>query len=244
MAQRAHSRPSTSGRGRHRKPSNHARNVGLATAPLFAAIPMVTASPASAAGNPWERLAGCESGGNWHINTGNGYYGGVQFSDPTWDGNGGERFASRADLASKAEQIIIAARVLEGRGWSPWPACSSRLGLGAEERREALAIAEDYRQQLRGDQTNGDATQPVDREEKAEAQAREARVTTERATRGKHRKSASVKGTYVVKRGDTLAGIARSKGVPGGWQSLYKINKDTIGRNPGLIFPGQRLTLR
>jgi hypothetical protein len=125
MAQRA-----SAGRGRHRRPRNRTRTVGLATAPLAAAIPFAMTSPAQAATtNTWERLAACESGGNWHINTGNGYYGGVQFSDGTWDGNGGDRFAKRADLATKAEQIVIAEKVLDARGWSPWPACASRLGL-------------------------------------------------------------------------------------------------------------------
>ena len=91
--QRAQKRSGTSGRGRHRKPSNHTRNLGLATAPLVAAIPLAaaSASPASAATSAWDRLAGCESGGNWDINTGNGYYGGLQFADGTWDGNGGEQ---------------------------------------------------------------------------------------------------------------------------------------------------------
>ena len=157
MAQRAHSRASKSGRSRHRKPNNHVRNLGLATAPLVAAIPMATAPSASAATSAWDKLAGCESGGNWSINTGNGYYGGVQFADGTWDGNGGEKYAPRADLASRQEQIIIAARVLDNSGWGPWPACSSRLGLGSEERKEALATAEAYRQS----QGNGEA-KPAD----------------------------------------------------------------------------------
>jgi len=236
MAQRAHSRPSGSGRGRHRKPNNTARTLGLATAPLLAAIPLATASPVSAATSSWDRLAGCESGGNWAINTGNGYYGGLQFADGTWDGWGGERFASRADLASKAEQIVVAARLLDSSGWGSWPACSSRLGLGGDERREALATAEEYRARINGSQTNGDATRP-----EAETQAAETR-STERATRGKHRKAPSA-GTYVVRSGDTLSAIARQKDVPGGWQNLYRINRRTIGSNPGLIFPGQRLNL-
>ena len=89
MSQRAQKRPSTSGRGRHRKPSNHARNLGLATAPLVATIPLTTATagPSAAATSAWDRLASCESGGNWGINTGNGYYGGLQFADGTWDGS-------------------------------------------------------------------------------------------------------------------------------------------------------------
>ena len=146
MAQRASSRPTGSGRGRHRKPNQHTRNLGLATAPLVAAIPLITsASPASAGAGPWDRLAGCESGGNWQINTGNGYYGGLQFADGTWDGYGGERYAPRADLATRTEQILIAARLLENSGWGPWPACSNALGLGADDRREALATADALR---------------------------------------------------------------------------------------------------
>ena len=257
--QRAQRRSGTSGRGRHRKPSNHTRTLGLATVPLVAAIPLAagSASPASAATSAWDRLAGCESGGNWDINTGNGYYGGLQFADGTWDGNGGGKYASRADLASRAEQIVIAAKVLDGRGWSPWPACSSRLGLGSDERREALATAADLKARLSGDtsgsQDNGDATTSSDRtsadktsadKTSAEQRASDNRgVQTERATRGKHRKAPTAGGIYVVHSGDTLSGIARKRDVPGGWQSLYRMNKKTIGSNPGLIHPGQRLHL-
>jgi LysM repeat protein len=258
MAQQR-TRSSAPARGRHRKPNQHARTLGLATAPLVAAIPMVaiSATPSSAATSAWDKLAGCESGGNWGINTGNGYYGGLQFADGTWDGNGGGKYASRADLASRGEQIIIAAKVLEGRGWSPWPACSSRLGLGADERREALATAADIKARLSGStsgsQDNGDATTSSDRtssdkassdKTSAEQRASDNRgVQTERATRGKHRKASTAAGVYVVRSGDTLSGIARKRDVPGGWQSLYRMNKKTIGSNPGLIHPGQRLHL-
>ena len=250
MAHGAHARRTTSAtKGRHRRPSNHRRNLGLATAPFVAAIPMATASPASSASNPWDRLASCESGGNWHINTGNGYYGGLQFADGTWDGNGGERYASRADLATRAEQIIIAAKVLDNRGWSPWPACSYRMGLGGDDRREALAIAADIKARLAGSDTEArqqDQTADRDRDadrSDARQRAEDSRVQTERATRGKHRKATAVRGTYVVRRGDTLSAIARAKDIPGGCQNLYRINKKTIGSNPGLIFPGQRLRL-
>ncbi len=100
------------------------------TVAAAAAAPMITAGTAHAATDrTWNRLAQCESGGDWHINTGNGYYGGVQFSDSTWDGFGGERFASRADLATRAQQIQIAEKVLNTQGWGAWPACSAELGL-------------------------------------------------------------------------------------------------------------------
>lgn len=74
----------------------------------------------------WDRVAACESGGDWHINTGNGYYGGVQFDYGTWLGAGGGEYAQRADLASKREQVLIAERVRADRGMSPWPVCGPR----------------------------------------------------------------------------------------------------------------------
>jgi hypothetical protein len=77
----------------------------------------------------WDRLALCESGGNWHINTGNGFYGGLQFLPATWQGFGGGAFAPRADLATREQQIIVAERVLRVQGWGAWPACSRKLGL-------------------------------------------------------------------------------------------------------------------
>jgi LysM repeat protein len=77
-------------------------------------------------GSVWDRLARCESGGNWSINTGNGYSGGLQFSAGTWQANGG---SGSAHNASRAEQIRVAQRVQASQGWGAWPSCSSRLGL-------------------------------------------------------------------------------------------------------------------
>ncbi len=77
----------------------------------------------------WDDLARCESGGNWAINTGNGYYGGLQFSLPTWQGYGGGEFAAYPHEATREEQITVAERLRAARGYSPWPACSAKLGL-------------------------------------------------------------------------------------------------------------------
>ena len=77
----------------------------------------------------WDKVAQCESGGNWKINTGNGFYGGVQFAASTWKAYGGKTYASQAHLATKAEQIAIARRVLAGQGPGAWPTCSRRAGL-------------------------------------------------------------------------------------------------------------------
>lgn len=95
------------------------------------ATPKATAAPVAAVsdGSVWDRLAKCESGGNWAINTGNGYYGGLQFNNGTWISNGGGEFAARADLATREQQIEIASRLQARRGWGPWPACTKKLGL-------------------------------------------------------------------------------------------------------------------
>jgi hypothetical protein len=89
--------------------------------------PLALAGTADAApsGN-WDRIAQCESGGNWGTATGNGYYGGLQFSPATWRAHGG---TGMPHTASKAEQIKVAERILASQGWKAWPACSKKLGL-------------------------------------------------------------------------------------------------------------------
>jgi resuscitation-promoting factor RpfA len=89
--------------------------------------PVALAGNAEAAsGGTWDRLAKCESGGNWAINTGNGYYGGLQFSLSTWRAHGGKGMPQKA---SRATQIAVAEKVLRSQGWKAWPACSRKLGL-------------------------------------------------------------------------------------------------------------------
>jgi peptidoglycan hydrolase-like protein with peptidoglycan-binding domain len=90
---------------------------------------LAAASSASAAGSVWDSVASCESGGNWSINTGNGYYGGLQFSGSTWRAYGGGSYAPRADLASRSAQIAVAQRVLASQGPGAWPTCGARAGL-------------------------------------------------------------------------------------------------------------------
>ena len=91
---------------------------------------VMVATPADAASlSSWKRLAQCESGGRWHINTGNGYYGGLQFSSGTWRAFGGGRYASNAHHASRTQQIRIAEKVRRVQGWGAWPVCSRKAGL-------------------------------------------------------------------------------------------------------------------
>jgi hypothetical protein len=110
------------------------RWVVAAVAALSAAtvgIVGVTGRAGAATTQTWNRLAGCESGGNWHANTGNGYYGGLQFSQGTWVAMGGRKYADRADLATAPEQMAVAEKLLRASHWSwgAWPVCSRKLGL-------------------------------------------------------------------------------------------------------------------
>ncbi|WP_327307487.1 transglycosylase family protein [Streptomyces sp. NBC_01298] len=78
---------------------------------------------------PWDCVADCESGGRWAVNTGNGFYGGLQFWQPTWEEHGGLAFAPRADLASREQQIRVGEELLGSQGWEAWPVCAKRYGL-------------------------------------------------------------------------------------------------------------------
>ncbi|KQB86053.1 resuscitation-promoting factor Rpf1 domain-containing protein [Corynebacterium lowii] len=98
--------------------------VGTASALI---APTASAAPDS----DWDALAQCESGGDWSINTGNGYHGGLQFNQQTWAAHGGQEYAPTANQATREQQIAVAERVLASQGWGAWPACSQRLGLNS-----------------------------------------------------------------------------------------------------------------
>ena len=122
-------------RGRHRAPSTTGRTIArtalagaVAGAPLLAAAPAANAAPDSV----WDRVAQCESSGNWNISTGNGFFGGLQFTSSTWRAFGGAQFAGSANQASREQQIIVAERVLAGQGWGAWPVCSRKAGATGE----------------------------------------------------------------------------------------------------------------
>ncbi|MGI8531504.1 MAG: transglycosylase family protein [Geodermatophilaceae bacterium] len=110
-----------------RRPAARALVVLLTATALPFALSGAAAQAATTA--DWEKLAQCESGGNWSINTGNGYYGGLQFSQSTWLAYNGDEFASRADYADPEEQMVVANRTLAAQGWDAWPSCSRSVGL-------------------------------------------------------------------------------------------------------------------
>jgi hypothetical protein len=100
--------------------------VVLTTAALVTAT---LAAPANATSmRTWSRLAKCESGGRWHIDSGNGYFGGLQISSGTWHAYGGKKYARQAHGATKREQVRVAKRIKKGQGWGAWPSCSRRIG--------------------------------------------------------------------------------------------------------------------
>jgi hypothetical protein len=118
--------------GRHRKPSTTGRTVAkvAVTGAIVGTAGVAFAGSANAGpDSDWDRLAQCESGGNWGINTGNGYQGGLQFSNSTWHAHGGGNYAATANQASREQQIAVAEKVLASQGWGAWPSCSSNLGL-------------------------------------------------------------------------------------------------------------------
>jgi nucleoid-associated protein YgaU len=132
----------------------------------------------------WDDIAQCESSGDWHINTGNGFYGGLQFFQPTWELFGGLSYARRADLATPQQQIDVAEAVLRVQGWGAWPTCSARAGRKGFEHL-----------------------------------------------------------VHTVHPGETLAGIAATYDVDGGWPKLYDLNKELVGDDPDVLKPGTVLTV-
>ncbi|WFE35822.1 transglycosylase family protein [Micromonospora sp. WMMD975] len=220
---------STAYSARHRRSVAHratARRTAVgaivAGAATGAAALLGPAAPASAASVNWDAVAQCESGGNWHINTGNGYYGGLQFSRSTWNGYGGQKYADRADLASRSEQIAVAEKVLRGQGIGAWPVCGKKGG-----------STKTYAAKESGSTTSA---------KKATSSQRAS--APKKASAPKRSSSAPVAGTYLVRPGDTLSEIAATQHVDGGWRALYADNRAVVGADPGLIFPGQRLRLR
>lgn len=128
--------------GMHRRTKQHKTVAAVGTVGFAGTIALTAASPGNAASvSTWDRVAACESSGNWHINTGNGFYGGLQFTTGTWAAYGGKTYAARADLASKTQQITIAEKVLRGQGPGAWPVCSVKAGLSRGGPAPALRAA-------------------------------------------------------------------------------------------------------
>ncbi|MEU6984794.1 transglycosylase family protein [Streptomyces sp. NPDC046324] len=224
-------------KGKHRRPSKATRAVALAgVAGVAVAAPLMTAGSASAAtASEWDTVAQCESGGNWSINTGNGYYGGLQFSASTWAAYGGTAYAATADQASKSQQITIAEKVLAGQGKGAWPSCGVGLSSAAYTGGAAETAPAAPKQQER------QAEQPTTRSETRTAPKKAESKKTVTTPTGKKVKKGD--GEYKVVAGDTLSTIAAAHDVKGGWAKLFELNKDVV-EDADLIYPGQQLHLK
>ncbi|WP_415975444.1 transglycosylase family protein [Rhodococcus sp. 077-4] len=129
--------------GRHRKPSTTGKTVAkvAVTGAIMGTAGIAFTGTANAApDSDWDRLAQCEAGGNWGINTGNGFQGGLQFSPSTWNAHGGQQYAATANQASREEQIAVAEKVLDSQGWGAWPSCSSSLGLSSAPTERSVPV--------------------------------------------------------------------------------------------------------
>lgn len=190
----------------------------LAGAALLAPLGLLaaTGNATAADGGVWDRIAQCESGGDWHINTGNGYYGGLQFSGATWRAHGGTAYAPTADRATRAQQIAVATKVQRAQGWGAWPTCSARAGASG----------------------SAPAADPVTTRRTPSEQSKSSEPARTSTPSG-HTDRNTSRGGHTVRAGDTLSGIAARYGTT--WQRLYEANRSVIGGDPDVIVPGQRL---
>jgi nucleoid-associated protein YgaU len=204
-------------RGKHRKMSAATRTIArVAVAGIAVGAPLaIAATPASATN--WDAIAQCESGGNWSTSTGNGYYGGLQFTQSTWKAYGG---TGSPQGASREQQIAVAERVLQGQGIHAWPVCGAKGGSGS--------TASSHKSTPK---TTKKVT-PKQSTPKQAAPAPAANVA-----------SSNPNGDYTVVAGDTLSKIAKQFNVQGGFQKLQDLNKQYVP-NADFIVVGQKLATK
>lgn len=217
-------------------------------------------------GATWDALAQCESGGNWSINTGNGFYGGLQFTQQSWNGVG---MSGSPATASRAQQIEAGERLLAIQGWGAWPACSAKLGLygktGAAptytEPTTTVAAQSQTQQTYTAPAAQAAPAAPATQAAPAAVEAPAAAPAAPAAPAAVEAPAAApaapaveapaaapvaapkaAAGTYTVVPGDSLSLIAAKLGVAGGYQAIAAANTDII-YNVDLIFPGQVLTI-
>ena len=215
-------------------------------------------APAQAATEEtWDRLASCESTNRWDINTGNGFYGGLQFTLSSWAAVGGEGYPHHA---SKAEQIMRAEKLQDLQGWGAWPLCSKKLGLtqADADATDAAPVAVErtasVQRQAAAERAAAEqaAAEQWAAEQAAAEQAAADRAEAQRAAAAEKaaaKKAAAAEQavvaeaeTIVVKAGDSLWKLAAEHEVEGGWTALYEANKDTVS-DAAMIYVGQELVL-
>ncbi|GLY35467.1 transglycosylase [Amycolatopsis sp. NBRC 101858] len=207
-------------RGKHRKMSAATRTVArVAIAGIAVGAPLaIAATPASATN--WDAIAQCESSGNWNTNTGNGYYGGLQFSQSTWKAYGGTGSAANA---SREQQIAVAERVLQGQGIGAWPVCGKKGGGSSAPKASTGKTT-----------TTKKSTTP----KKTTVAPKQAAAPAATGV-----SSSNPSGDYTVVAGDTLSKIAKQFNVDGGYKKLQDLNAKYIP-NADLILVGQKIATK
>jgi len=252
--------PSLAGAGQEREEdlSNSkitARVLGAGAAvALSAGIGLATATPAHA--DVWDQVAQCESSGNWSTSTGNGFYGGLQFTQSTWNAYGG---SGNPANASKAEQKAVAQRVLAGQGAGAWPVCGPRAGL---TKSNGNATSYSGSSQSSSNFSSSRSTKSYSSNHSYSTKSYSSNSSsssdssssyTPRHSTGSYSDPApqyqlpkhAYKGNgkhVTVKGGDSLSAIATKHHVKGGWLALWSINHKKIS-NPDLIEVGQTIEL-
>ncbi|KFU81548.1 LysM domain-containing protein [Amycolatopsis lurida] len=212
-------------RGKHRKMSAATRHIArVAIAGVAVGAPLaIAATPASATN--WDAIAQCESSGNWNTNTGNGYYGGLQFSQSTWRAYGG---TGSAHNASREQQIAVAERVLQGQGIGAWPHCGKKGGSASPAKAKSTAPKATKKV------TPKKSTAPVTKQQAPASAPAPAAATVA---------NSNPAGDYTVVAGDTLSKIASKFNVQGGYQKLQELNKEYVP-NADFIVVGQKLATK
>jgi LysM repeat protein len=207
-------------RGKHRKMSAATRTVArVAIAGIAVGAPLaIAATPASATN--WDAIAQCESGGNWGTSTGNGYYGGLQFSQSTWKAYGG---TGSAQNASREQQIAVAERVLQGQGIGAWPVCGKKGGGSSAPKATGKSTA---------------STPKKVTPKKSTTAPKQAAAPAATGVA-----SSNPAGDYTVVAGDTLSKIAKQFNVQGGYAKLQDLNSKYIP-NADLILVGQKIATK
>ncbi|MFI5584278.1 transglycosylase family protein [Amycolatopsis sp. NPDC051758] len=207
-------------RGKHRKMSAATRTVArVAIAGIAVGAPLaIAATPASATN--WDAIAQCESGGNWGTSTGNGYYGGLQFSQSTWKAYGG---TGSAQNASREQQIAVAERVLQGQGIGAWPVCGKKGGGSSAPKATHKSTT---------------STPKKVTPKKSTTAPKQAAAPAATGVA-----SSNPAGDYTVVAGDTLSKIAKQFNVQGGYAKLQDLNSKYIP-NADLILVGQKIATK
>jgi resuscitation-promoting factor RpfA len=194
----------------------------------MAATPLALGTGIASADTDWDELAQCESGGDWSINTGNGFGGGLQFTDSTWKAFGG---SGQPEDASRSEQIRVAERVKEGQGMGAWPTCSKKTGNTDSSANTEGSGSSESSASSASSSSSSSSSKSSDSSDSSDSSAETEGVTATTPTQ-----PAAPGAAYTVVSGDTLSEIAAAHGT-----SVTSLAQTNGLADPDTITPGQQL---